>query len=91
MTNVSQNIEFEILGSKIAYQATKDEKEVADKVVSVVLKEIEDIKRKRPQSKDTDIAVLIALKMATEKFKLEEDFKSSILSLEEKILAVLKS
>ncbi len=47
-----------------------------------MLVEIQQLKMSRPQLRDTDVAVLVALKIATEKLQLEDEYKGNILKLE---------
>ena len=88
----SQEEEFNVLGCKVKYKPEQNDSHVAKAVVELVLAEVQELRTKRPMLRDTDLAVLVALKMATEKWQLEEEYKNAILKLEgslEKALQVV--
>ena len=82
MTDLSQEIDVEILGCRIKIRPEDNERDVARAVVQLVQKEAAELKLARPEMRSTDVAVLVALKMATEKVKLEQEFKTTVLRLE---------
>jgi cell division protein ZapA (FtsZ GTPase activity inhibitor) len=82
MTDLSQEIDVEILGCRIKTRPEDNERDVARAVVQLVQKEVAELKKSRPEMRSTDVAVLVALKMATEKVKLEQEFKTTVLRLE---------
>jgi cell division protein ZapA (FtsZ GTPase activity inhibitor) len=81
--------EFNILGCKVKLTPVKDENQNAEDVIRLVLDEIQNLKNKRPMLRDTDVAVLVALKLATEKLEMEREYKTSILSLEKSLEAAV--
>lgn len=78
----SQEVEFSVLGCKVKYRPEQNDSHIAKAVIDLVLAEIQQLKINRPQLRDTDVAVLVALKIATEKLQLEEEYKGNILKLE---------
>ena len=87
----SQEKEFNVLGCKVKYRPLKNDSQNAKVVIELVLREIEELKSKRPMLRDTDVAVLVALKLATEKIELEDEYKSNILKLEESLEMALQA
>lgn len=82
MTDKSQEAEVEILGCQVKLRPADQDREVAAAVVDLVKAEVEDLRKARPSLRETDVAVLVALKMAMEKVKLEHEFKTAVLRLE---------
>ncbi|MES2528618.1 MAG: cell division protein ZapA [Bdellovibrionota bacterium] len=78
----SQEVEFSVLGCKVKYRPEQNDSHIAKAVIDHVLAEIQQLKINRPQLRDTDVAVLVALKIATEKLQLEDEYKGNILKLE---------
>lgn len=89
MTDVSQSFEFNVLGCRIKYNPTEEDKLIAKSVVDLVSREVEEIKKARPTLKDTDVAVLVALKFASEKLQMEKDFKETVIEIESTIGKIL--
>ncbi len=81
----SQEIEFNVLGCKVKVQPGQNDSDQAKAVIDSVSAEIQQLKSKRPMLRDTDVAVLIALKVATEKLQLEDEYKKNIFKLEESL------
>jgi cell division protein ZapA (FtsZ GTPase activity inhibitor) len=73
MTEIRQEFEIEILGCRVKYKPTQEDCEVARLAADLILKQIQDLKFQKPGLKDTDLAVLIALKVMTEKLQFEKD------------------
>lgn len=86
----SQEQEFNVLGCKVKYQPSLNDSHNAKAVIDLVLSEVTELKSKRPGLRDTDVAVLVALKMATEKMQIEEEYKANILKLEESLKMALQ-
>ena len=86
----SQEQEFDVLGCKVTYKPERNDSHIAKAVIELVLREIEDLRIKRPKLRDTDVAVLVALKLATEKLHLEDEYKANILKLEESLEMALQ-
>lgn len=78
----SQEKEFNVLGCKVKLTPSRNDNQNAEAVIDFVLKEVQELKTKRPMLRDTDVAVLVALKIATEKLELENEYKENILKLE---------
>ena len=90
MTEMGQKFEIDILGCRIKYQANQDEdKSIAQSVADLVLSEIETLRMNRPSLKNTDLAVLTALKFASEKMQMEQDFKELVFEVEDSLNKVL--
>ena len=87
----SQEQEFNVLGCKVKYRPEQSDSHNAKAVIDLVLLEIQELKAKRPMLRDTDVAVLVALKMATEKLELENEYKTNILKLEESLESALQA
>ncbi len=87
----SQEQEFDVLGCKVKYRPERHDSHNAKAVIDLVLLEIQELKAKRPLLRDTDVAVLVALKMATEKLELEDEYKTNILKLEESLETALQA
>lgn len=85
----SQEQEFNVLGCKVKYKPEQNDSHNAKAVIDLVMAEIHDLKTKRPMLRDTDVAVLVALKMATDKVQLENEYKENILRLEESLETAL--
>jgi hypothetical protein len=87
----SQEQEYNVLGCKVKYRPLQNDSQNAKTVIDLVLREVEALKSKRPMLRDTDVAVLVALKLATEKIELEDEYKSNILKLEESLEMALQA
>lgn len=86
----SQEKEFNVLGCKVKLRPDQNDSHNAKAVIDLVMSEIQDLKMKRPLLKDTDVAVLVALKIATERLQLEDEYKANILKLENSLESVLE-
>jgi cell division protein ZapA len=92
MTQMSQDIEYNVLGCKVRVRRPdQNESDNAKAVVDLINAEIQQLKISRPQLRDTDVAVLIALKVAKEKMQLEDEYKNNILKLEESLETALQA
>lgn len=81
MTVNNKGLEFNILGSQVRLSAQESEDTKARLAIDLVLDEVEKLKGQNSRLKDTDIAVLVALKMASKSIEVEDDFKESVSSL----------
>lgn len=90
MTQLSQDVEFNVLGCKVRVPDQNDSHN-ARTVIELINAEIQQLKSSRPQLRDTDVAVLVALKMATEKMQLEDEYKQNIFKLEESLETALQA
>jgi len=91
MTKLSQDIEYNVLGCKVRLRSDQTDNRHAKTVIDLVNSEILELKKSRPMLRDTDLAVLVALKFATEKLEIEDDFKESILKLEGSLETALQA
>lgn len=89
MTPMSQEVEFNVLGCRVKVRPDQEDSHIARSVVDFVNTEVMQLKEARPSLKDTDVAVLVALKIATENKHLEEEYKASISRLEESLARAL--
>ncbi len=88
---MSQDTEYNVLGCKVRLKPDQNESANAKAVVDLINAEIQALKSSRPQLRDTDLAVLVALKVATEKLQLEDEYKQNILKLEESLETALQA
>ena len=91
MTKLSQDIEYNVLGCKVRVRSDQNDNNNAKAVIDLVNAEILQLKTSRPQLRDTDLAVLVALKMATEKKQLEDEYKENIFKLESSLETALQA
>ena len=83
--------EFSVLGHSIRLKDSDTEGSVSPKeIVDLVMGEAEEIRKSVPGLADSQIAVLIALKLAEEKLSIERDYKTNIASLQSTALDALK-
>lgn len=82
MTDRGQEAECEILGCQIKLRPNDTERDVARTVLELVKREVAELQKARPNLRETDVAVLVALKLATDKVKLEHEFKETVLKVE---------
>lgn len=87
---MSQEAEFNVLGCKVKVRPEQNDSHIALAVIELITAEIQQLKSSRPMLRDTDVAVLVALKMATEKKQLEDEYKKNILKLEESLEQALE-
>ena len=75
--------EFSVLGHNIRLKNSGEEGSVSpQEIVDIVMNEAEEIRKCAPGLADSQIAVLVALKLAEEKLSIERDFKNNIASLQ---------
>ena len=91
MTKMSQDIEYNVLGCKVRVRPDQNDSYNAKAVIDLVNAEIQQLKTARPLLRDTDLAVLVALKIATEKMQLEDEYKNNILKLEGSLETALQA
>lgn len=87
----SQEQEFSVLGCKVKYRPNQNDSHIAKAVIDLVLAEIQELKQKRPMLRDTDVAVLVALKIATDKMQIEDEYKNNIFKLEHSLESALQA
>jgi cell division protein ZapA (FtsZ GTPase activity inhibitor) len=81
----SEQLEFNVLGTKVKFQQQADVNNSSEKVVNLVLERMDTLRKKNPSLSDKDIVVLTALGFAHEKVELGDEYKSSINLLEESL------
>ena len=87
----SQELEFNVLGCKVKLKPEQNDGDIAKAVIDRLMAEIQQLKMSRPGLRDTDVAVLVALKIATEKVQLEDEYKNNIFKLEKSLETALLS
>ncbi len=90
MTQLNRENEFNILGCKVKVMPDSEDGQLASIVVSLVSEEIIQLRAARPGLKDTDVAVLVALKMAQEKLKTEAEYKANVERLENTLIDAIQ-
>lgn len=93
MLGDTENLEFEILGTKVKFKyddPTSSGKERAQKAVSFVAKEASLIKADHPSMDNAKVLLLVALKLASEKYALEERVDLKLQGLEQASDDILK-
>lgn len=88
---MSQDTEYNVLGCKVRVRPDQNDSHNAKAVVDLINAEIQQLKISRPQLRDTDVAVLVALKVATERMQLEDEYKQNIFKLEESLETALQA
>lgn len=88
---MSQDIEYNVLGCKVRVRPDQNDSHNAKAVIDLVNAEVQQLKASRPLLRDTDVAVLVALKMATEKMQLADEYKQNIFKLEESLETALQA
>lgn len=91
MTPMSQEVEFNVLGCKVKVRPDENDNHNALAVINLVNAEIQQLKNNRPMLRDTDVAVLVALKMAEEKMQLEDEYKTNLIKLENSLEQALQA
>ncbi len=81
----TEEFEFEILGCRIRFNPDADGNLDPKKVIGLVLNEIQEIKKAAPNRSDTEIAVLVALKFASDKMDIESEYRENINKLENSV------
>lgn len=83
MESIGKDLEFDVLGYRVKLRPDADgSNDSADKVVELVRKEALKIKESAPGLDKGQVAILVALKLASEKISLEEDFKENLEQLQ---------
>ncbi len=88
---MSQDIEYNVLGCKVRVRPDQNDSHNAKAVIDLVNAEIKQLKSARPLLRDTDLAVLVALKVATEKMQLEDEYRDNIIKLEGSLETALQA
>lgn len=80
-----EELEYNILGSKIKLRPEEADKEKAFMAVELVNKEIEALKKQNPKLSDIDTAVLVALKIATSVSEINTEYKNTVSSFKSSV------
>ncbi len=76
------DLEFDVLGFKVKVRPEENNGVPAERPVELVRQEAEAIAKRFPQLDKGKIAILVALKLATDYLHLDQEFRQSIESLE---------
>lgn len=90
MSMSNNQSEFNILGCMIRVKSEENNNAKAQKAIQIVKDEIEQVRNSRPGLRDTDIAVLSALNIATKYLDNETEFKENIFALKAGVEGALK-
>ena len=74
----SNNLEFDVLGFKVKVRPDEDTEILPEHVVKLVQEEALSITKRFPQLEPGRVATLVALKLATDKLKLDKEFRQSV-------------
>lgn len=88
---IMEELEYNILGSKIRVKADVNNNESAAAAVNLVNKEIETLRRQNSKLSDIDTAVLVALNFATKINDAEAEFQDTMSSFKGELGEVLDS
>jgi cell division protein ZapA (FtsZ GTPase activity inhibitor) len=80
-----EELEYNILGSKIKLKPDEADRDKALMAVELVNKEIETLKKHNPKLSDVDTAVLVALKIATNVTDINTEYKNTVSSFKSSI------
>ncbi|MBL7663755.1 MAG: cell division protein ZapA [Bacteriovoracaceae bacterium] len=88
--NFKDGLEFNILGCRVKFNSGADGSIDPKQVVDLVQKEVEQLKKSGVKRSDSDMAVLVALKLASDKIILESEYRNNIEKLECSVSDALK-
>jgi|SRR5690606_23212234 len=86
MTVSKDGKEYNILGAKVRVTEEDSQNEKAQKAIDYVLQEASSLRKNNSSLKDQDIAVLVALKLATKCLDVEKEYKDNVLLLKDEVL-----
>lgn len=89
MTGNKEVLEYKILGSTVRITGDSDTNESALRAINIVQDEIKKIREVNQSLMDLDVAVLAALKIASGKISIEDDYKENVLGLRSSIADAL--
>ncbi|MCO4792527.1 MAG: cell division protein ZapA [Bacteriovoracaceae bacterium] len=79
MESNRNNLDFDVLGYKIKLSPDADgSTDTAERIVDLVRSEALNLQEKSPALDKGQVAILVALKLASEKLSLEHDFKENL-------------
>ncbi len=88
--STSSEYEFEVLGCRVKFNPVVDGGLSPTKVIELVNKEAQVIRASAPNRSDAEIAVLVALKLASEKIAIETEYKDNLNKLENSVSDALE-
>ena len=78
---INQNLEYNILGCTVRIKSDGENNNKAVQAVDLLNNEIENLRRANPKLKDTDVAVLSALNIATKFIDKDDEYKENVFAL----------
>ena len=92
---MSMNGDIEILGCRLklkTHEETNDLSSVVEprEVIELLEREIQEVRKTNPALEDSKTAVLVALKLASEKIELENEFRDQIEHIEKSARGALE-
>jgi hypothetical protein len=83
MESIGKDLEFDVLGYRVKLKPDADgSNDSAEKIVDLVRSEAFKIQEHAPGLDKGQVAILVALKLASEKISLEDDFKENLEQLQ---------
>ena len=80
-TQENQSLEYNILGCVVRIKADENNNKNAEKAIELLNNEIMSLKSHNPKLKDIDVAVLSALKLASNSLDIEAEYKENVFAL----------
>jgi cell division protein ZapA (FtsZ GTPase activity inhibitor) len=90
MDNIKDNLEFNVLGYQVKFSPAGENNASPKEAVELVRQEASLIRAKAPSLADGQVAVLVALKLASEKLNLSKEYKDNIQDLKKAAQEALK-
>jgi cell division protein ZapA (FtsZ GTPase activity inhibitor) len=81
--------EYEVLGSSVKL-TVDDRSHEAQEIVNSVLRDASELQQQKPQATTNDIAVLLALKYASENMEMKKELDQKLNTLDETVSKALK-
>ena len=89
MTKSNEELEFEVLGYKVKFTPDPSNQVDPSKIVKSIATEAEGIFKKNPSLGNGQVAILVALKLASEKLSLEREYQTHIQELQSNAIQAL--
>ena len=86
----NDELEFNVVGCRVRFNPAVDGGVKPQEVVELVRREAVSLKQNAPKRTDAEIAVLVALKLASEKIAIESEYRQNIDKLENSISDALE-
>jgi len=81
ITQENQSLEYNILGCVVRIKADENNNKNAERAIDLLNNEIVNLKKQNPNLKDIDVAVLSALKLASNSIDIEAEYKENVFAL----------